>query len=183
MSGQEITTTAHFWVHFWAIVLECDISVSMSGKHVNFLMEFETIVEKYLKKFLIIVLIPKARNLTRSVSRLGKLIILTCPKFFMRWSGRFCVCLCMLQDVDIICCQFLLQLVIDPIKLSTCYNCCTIFEWVWVLLPVVWKGRSEQQLMIVHCIPSETPGVMRSCSRNVNHIAIHIIWELLSLIL
>ena len=29
---QEITTAAHFWVHFWILVLESVISESMSGK-------------------------------------------------------------------------------------------------------------------------------------------------------
>ena len=36
LSGQQTTTTAHFWVNFWAVVLEWVISESMSGKLLTF---------------------------------------------------------------------------------------------------------------------------------------------------
>ena len=45
LSGQE-TTTAHFWVHFWAVVLEWVIFWVDVWKIVNFLMESETKKEK-----------------------------------------------------------------------------------------------------------------------------------------
>jgi len=51
LSGTETTTTDHFWVNFWAVVLEWVIFWIDVWKSVNLLMEFETKKRSNCKSF------------------------------------------------------------------------------------------------------------------------------------
>ena len=73
LSGQETTTTAHFWVHFWAVVLEWVISESMSGKLLicwwNLKQKRQVIAEVFAY-----CPFPKVDDLTRSGPRPGEFL-------------------------------------------------------------------------------------------------------------
>ena len=74
LSGQETTTTAHFWVHFWAVVLEWVISESMSGKLLTFWWNLKQ-KRQVIAEVFAYCPFPKVDDLTRSGPRPGELYL------------------------------------------------------------------------------------------------------------
>ena len=75
LSEQETRTGAHFWVHFWAVVLELVISESISGKLLIFWWNLKQ-KRQVIAELFAYCPFPKANDLTRSGPRPGEFVYL-----------------------------------------------------------------------------------------------------------
>ena len=85
LSEQETRTGAHFWVHFWAVVLEWVISESISGKLLIFWWNLKQ-KRQVIATVFAYCPFPKVDDLTRSGPRPGEFCENICDFWWFEWT-------------------------------------------------------------------------------------------------